>query len=153
MPPQGKADPAIYPKMRDLGMHMELPTSGDGVVRTVLMDWHVTAGTVTVMAAADGTASLYLSSGGGFIGGGESKPILHEAALHAIQLANGLVAKANAVDSSPLPREGVVYFYFNTHAGLRRAEAAEADLKSGTSEFSKLGGAMQAIVTGYRTMR
>ena len=34
----------------------------------VLMDWGISRGTVTVAAFADGTASVYLSSGGGSIG-------------------------------------------------------------------------------------
>ena len=35
----------------------------------IVMDGGVTKGTATVPALSDGTASVYLSSGGGFIGG------------------------------------------------------------------------------------
>src|SRR5258706_9121922 len=37
-----------------------------------VMDWGVTNGTAPVVAISDGTASIYLSSGGGSIGGGEA---------------------------------------------------------------------------------
>lgn len=37
-----------------------------------VMDWGVTNGTATVVAISDGTASIYLSSGGGSIGGGQA---------------------------------------------------------------------------------
>jgi hypothetical protein len=63
-----KADPAVYSQMRRQALEMQLPDVARGAVQIVLMDWHVDKGTVTVLAAADGTASLYLSSGAGLVG-------------------------------------------------------------------------------------
>jgi hypothetical protein len=65
MDAEPKADPAIYPKLRSHALGIRLGGLAEGAVHAVLMDWHVNTGTVTVMAAADGTASLYLSSGCG----------------------------------------------------------------------------------------
>ena len=65
----GKTDPAIYPRLRDKALKIRLPNLPPGSVHAVLMDWNVTNGTATVLAGAEGTASIYLSSGGGFIGG------------------------------------------------------------------------------------
>jgi hypothetical protein len=68
-----KANPAIYPKLREHALlKIRLNNLSGDSVHSVLMDWHVTNGTATVFAAADGTASLYLSSGGGFLGGGQN---------------------------------------------------------------------------------
>jgi hypothetical protein len=41
----------------------------------VLMDWGINNGTATVVAMSDGSASVYLSSGGGYIGGKGQEPI------------------------------------------------------------------------------
>lgn len=145
-----KADPAIYSQMRRTALEARLRNVPREAVHLVLMDWHVDKGTVTVVAAADGTASLYLSSGGGFIGGGQKVPSLREAALHAVAVATGLRFYFEPTDSTPLPSLGDVTFYMTTAADVRRAVAAEAKLRAGADPLAALGGAMQRIVTEYR---
>jgi hypothetical protein len=51
------------------------PTSTPTQPWVVIMDWGVTEGTATAVAFSDGTASVYLSSGGGFIGGASHESI------------------------------------------------------------------------------
>ena len=145
-----KADPAIYPKLRGHALEIRLGGIAEGAVHAVLMDWHVNTGTVTVMAAADGTASLYLSSGGGFIGGGQKFPEIREAALRAVQLATTLMPHFHATEALGLPAQGEIFFYRTTSAGVSRAVATEAKLREGTDPLGALGGAMQQIVTEYR---
>lgn len=146
-----KADPAIYSQMRRQALEMRLSNIARGAVHIVLMDWHVEKGTVTVVAAADGSASLYLSSGGGFIGGGQKIPAIREAALHAVALATGMQLYFERTETSPLPSLGDVTFYLTTSAGVHRAVAAEGKLRAGADPLAALGGAMQKIVTEYRT--
>ncbi|HEY1501149.1 MAG TPA: hypothetical protein VGF88_16365 [Acidobacteriaceae bacterium] len=145
-----KADPAIYSQMRRLALETALPNLPRDAVHAVLMDWHVDKGTVTVMAAADGSASLYLSSGGGFIGGGQKFREIRDAALHAVALANSLKFHFVMTDTTPLPALGDVTFYIVTSADVRMAVAPEAKLRAGTDPLASLGGAMQRIVTEYR---
>src|ERR1700761_6513254 len=90
----GKADPAIYPKLREHMLQLRLPNLPDGAIHAVLMDWPVTNGMMTALAATDGTASLYLSSGGGFLGGGQKYPAIREAALNAVEVAGRAFAQA-----------------------------------------------------------
>jgi hypothetical protein len=149
-PAPGKADPAIYPKMREHALTMRLPNLPVDAVSIVLMDWHVTNGTATVMAAADGTASIYLSSGGGFLGGGQRYLPMREAAQKAVQMATSSQSRFEPTETTPLPPAGQVYFYITTSSGVRRAVAREADLRSGTDPLSALGNTMQQIVTIYR---
>ena len=52
----------------------------------VVVDWGLPEGTATVVAIADGSASVYLSSGGALIGGGQSHQSIHDAALTTVQL-------------------------------------------------------------------
>jgi len=144
MQPHPKADPAIYPKVRELAL---TPKPGG---QKVLMDWNVGNGNCSVLAASDGTASLYLSSGGGYIGGAQKYPSIREAALNAVRLANALSTRFGATGDKSLPPRGEIYFYLTTGDGVYRAMATDAGLKDGSDPLVGLGSAMQRVVTEYR---
>ena len=145
-----KADPAIYRKLRDRMLQSRQHGFEPAAVQSVLMDWHVGNGTVTVFAAADGTASIYLSSGGGYIGGGEKYPAIRDAAQQAVRLATALSPHFKPTESVDLPPPGEVFFYLTTSEGVRLAVARETDLRMGKDPLVALGGIMQAVVTQYR---
>ena len=145
-----KTDPAVYSQMRRQALEIQLPNLPREAVHVALMDWHVDKGTVTVVAAADGSASLYLSSGGGYIGGSEKVPAIRDAALHAVALATSLRFYFQRTETSPLPSLGDVTFYITTGTGVSRAVAAESKLRAGADPLAGLSGAMQRIVTEYR---
>jgi rhodanese-related sulfurtransferase len=145
-----KADPAIYPKLRERALRFRVPDMADGAVHAVLMDWRVSNGMATIYACADGTASLYLSSGGGFIGGGQKYPAIREAALTAISVARKLIDQFEATESTDFPLPGDVQFFVVTNAGFRRGAAAEALLQQGIDPLLALANAMQMVVTQYR---
>jgi hypothetical protein len=90
----------------------------------VLMDWGVQSGTATVVAMADGSASIYLSSGGGSIGGIGKEPI-REAAKRAVAAAVQAKSSAHPTATYPLPHTGEVFFYFLTDDGVFTASASE----------------------------
>lgn len=114
------------------------------------MDFHVDHGTATVVASADGSASLYLSSGGGFLGGSHRCPAIREAALHAVALASALQCHFVTTETSALPPLGDVTFYVITGIGVRMAVASQDRLRAAADPLAGLGGAMQRIVTEYR---
>jgi hypothetical protein len=145
-----RPDPAVYSQMRRVALEAQMPNVPSGGVHVVLMDWHADKATVTVVASADGSASLYLSSGGGYIGGSERAPSIRQAALHAVALATSLRFHFERTEASPLPSLGDVTFYINTGAGVSCAVAAEARLRAGADPLAGLSGAMQKIVTEYR---
>jgi hypothetical protein len=146
-----KANPAIYPKMREHALlKIRLKNLSGDSVHSVLMDWNVTNGTATVLAAADGTASLYLSSGGGFLGGGQKYPEIRNAALHAVQLAADFFPHFKTTETIDLPAAGDVFFYLTTSNGVRMAVAKEANLRAGIDPLASLGATMQEIITQYR---
>jgi hypothetical protein len=149
-----KADPAIYPKMRGHALGLRLPKLPDSAIHAVIMDWRVLDGnaTATALAAADGTGSIYLSSGGGFIGGGQKHPQIHEAALLAIHIALGLSSKFEFTETTDLPPIGEIYFYITTNSGMRIAIAKDTKVKDGTDSLLALYVTMQQIVTFYRLM-
>jgi hypothetical protein len=145
-----KAEPAIYPKMRESALQWRRHNLSNDSVHVVLMDWNVSNGTCSVMAAADGSASIYLSSGGGYIGGGQKFSEIREAALQAVRIAPGLLSQFERTETIDLPGPGKVYFYLTTNAGIYRAVATEAKLSAGIDPLGSLGAIMQEIITRYR---
>ncbi len=124
------------------------PTRAWGVV----MDWVVTNDTVTIVAFSDGSASLYLSSGGGFLGGGSHEPV-RNAAQRMVAAAVECQRYARATSDFPLPERGRVNFYFRTDAGVLTASALEADLRQHRGPLAILGDAGQDVITQYRLIQ
>ena len=154
-----KADPRLYPALRDQIFQTRREKIGlpvpahDTDPWAVVMDWNVAEGTATVVGIADGTASVYLSSGGGFIGGGQSHDSLRQAAMRAVVVAGEFQAEMRPVTSYPLPHPGEVLFYVLTDAGVFGASASENELSTHRHRLSKLGDAMQEIMTQYRLIQ
>lgn len=103
----------------------------------------------TVVALGDGTASLYLSSGGGVIGGGPH-PSINRAARRLVELAGNHVSKMSPVSEFPLPSAGDVTFYVLTTNGVLQAHALEETLGGGTHPLSGLFFAGHDVITGLR---
>jgi hypothetical protein len=118
-----------------------------------VMDWGVTNGTATVVAISDGTASIYFSSGGGSIGGGQSHDSIRKAAQKMVSIAAELQPQMQATDTYPLPQRGQVTFYVLTDAGVCTANAPQEELSSHHNPLSKLGDAAQEIITQYRLIQ
>jgi hypothetical protein len=124
-----------------------------GEALAVLMDWGIPAGTATVAAYADGTASIYLSSGGGYLGGGQSHESIRNAAMRTVEIASELKSLMRPTTTYPLPQSGQVTFYVRTDVGVLTATAPEDNLRSHRSPLYKLGDSAQTIVTEYRLMQ
>jgi hypothetical protein len=133
---------------------LNLPTPWPpGKPFAVLMDWPVSRGIATTVAVADGTASVYFSNGGGLIGGGQAHKAIRSAAVRALQVAAKLRSQMQITTEYPLPSAGLCYFYAVSDAGVFTASALEAELRTHRHVLSKLGGAMQAIITLYRILK
>jgi hypothetical protein len=115
----------------------------------VLMDWGVTKGTASVVAVSDGNASVYLSSGGGFIGG-VGQEAIRKAARNAVLVAREFQPQMTGTNDYPLPARGEVIFYALTDSGVFTAKRQQHEMETQHDSFSKLGNAMQAIITEYR---
>ncbi|MHC4415713.1 MAG: hypothetical protein ACYS0G_10545 [Planctomycetota bacterium] len=115
----------------------------------VLMETGYPEAVATLVAVADGSASLYFSNGGGIIGGGEHEPV-RAACASFIDLAARSGADLPATDEFPLPARGSVRFYVVTTAGVRTAEAVEDDLGHDRHELSPLFHGAQELITAIR---
>ncbi len=121
------------------------PTEPWGVV----MDWGMQRGIATVVAISDGTASVYLSSGGGFIGGQGQEPI-RRAAQSAVGAAKAMQLPEQPATTFPLPEPHGVFFYLLTDVGVFMFRTSEQELNSPAHPLRKLGDAMQGVITQYR---
>ena len=117
----------------------------------VVMDWGIVNGTATVLAFSDGSASVYLSSGGGYIGG-QPKEAINKAAKEATALAAECQAQAHRTTNFPLPQTHQVIFYLLTDQGVVTATSTEQELQGSSRSLAKLGNAMQNVITQYRLL-
>lgn len=118
----------------------------------VVTDWGDAQGVTTIIAVADGSASVYPSSGAASIGGGQSHESIRNAALKTVEVAGTAQPSMHATKEFPLPSRGQVSFYAVTDSGVFTATASQDDVRSDRSPFSGLGAAAQNIVEEYRRL-
>jgi hypothetical protein len=116
----------------------------------VLMDMPVTSGTATIAAFADGTASIYISKGGGYLGGSQTYPAIREAGLRFIATARKFQAQMRVTQQFPLPEHGEVIFYVATGRGVYTVKAPQAELNKRSHPLTELYAAAQDVITQYR---
>jgi hypothetical protein len=150
---------SVYLGLRDQALKLKRDKIGLPVPSSstepwaALMDWGVTNGTATIVAVEDGSASIYLSSGGGSIGGGQSHETIRRAAQKMVYVANEFQPHMQATDTYPLPESGQVIFYVLTDAGVFTAKVSQEELSLHRSPLSKLGDAAQEIITQCRLIQ
>ena len=146
----------LYLALRDQALRVKREQIGLPVPQhpgdpfAVIMDWALSEGTATVVAISDGTASLYDSTGGGAIGGAQSHDSIQQAAKYAVATAAEFRSQMRKVTTYPLPQHGEVVFYLLTDDGVFSQSAPEEELSSARHPLSRLGDAMQAVITQYR---
>jgi hypothetical protein len=152
LPQRPKKD--VYLGIRDLALHGSREKIGIEAMRSpsvpwgVVMDWGLLDGTATVVALSDGSASVYWSSGGGWIGGKNIEPV-QKAAQKAVRIAAEFVDLMTSASAFPLPGRGDVIFYSLTDNGVVTATGREKDLREHRHPLSKLGDAIQEVITEF----
>jgi hypothetical protein len=86
------------------------------VVYGVIMDWGIDGATATTVSYQTGDASLYLSSGGSIIGGGQHENV-NSSAKQFVRLAQTFLNATTKTEITPLPSTDEVRFYFLTNKG------------------------------------
>ncbi len=125
------------------------PSSADQPVWGVLMETGYPEGTATLVCMTDGNASLYLSGGGGIIGGSGHEKV-RRAATAFVTLANRHSTSMKTTQTFPLPVAGRTVFYFLTDNGVLTADALEDDLGEGRHALSRLFHAGHDVITELR---
>jgi hypothetical protein len=153
---KGSSDPAeVYAGLRQLaltGSRSKLglaPTSNRTEPWGVVIDWGLQKGTATVIAMSDGSASVYFSTGGGYIGGKGQEPI-RIAAERSVDAAKLVPLPHTPTTAFPVPEQHGVFFYLLTDAGVFIFRTSEQELNSTGHPLRKLGDNMQGVITQYR---
>jgi hypothetical protein len=115
----------------------------------VLTEMGLPNGWATLVALADGTTSLYLSGGGGFIGCGGHAAIAAATRALVAEAERHLEAMVPTADF-PFPTAGRVRFYALTLAGKRTAEVGWKELEAGRHALAPLFYYSNEVVTQVR---
>jgi hypothetical protein len=139
--------------LRDQLLHSTGQQMGVAPIRGVwgvVMERGYAKGTATVIALADGTASLYLSTGGS-VAGGKAYPPAHAAALKLCEAAADSLRETITTQTFPSPAKGRARFYVLTPEGVRVAEGgilAPADV--GLDALTPLRAAGDAVLDALK---
>jgi hypothetical protein len=156
--PVSKPSPeVVYQGLRNMVLHGTRERFGLAPAKSstepwgVVMDWGVANGTATVMALADGSASIYMSGGGGYLGG-QKQEAVRVAAHLAVETAAEFQSQMKLTNDYVLPASGEVIFYILTDSGVFTASDKEEELREPGHPLVKLGNAMQNVITQYRIL-
>jgi len=149
------ARPDTYQDLRSMVLHLDPSTLAmpDGTpwggAAVALMEIGLPKGTASVVAIADGTVSMYVSTGGGVIGAGA-----HVAVRGVAERFRTVAAESRdqlrRSDDFPLPAAGEVRFQVRTMDGDFSGAAPEAALRAGRHPLTALYRAGQDLLTEIR---
>jgi len=126
-----------------------VPADAAGSVWGAMMETAYPNGVATLVCLADGTTSLYTSTGGGMIGAGGHPSVV--AANHAFREAiSSHVGQLAPEPVADLPRPGNVILRALTHDGHLAATALEDDLGYGRHPLSPVFHAAHEVITELR---
>ena len=115
----------------------------------VLMETGYPRAVATLVAFADGSASLYFSNGGGMIGAGQH-PEPAAAAKSLVEIAGANLSRFALTSEFPLPTLGRTRFFVVTAHGVLTAEAADDDLGNNRLPLSPVFHAAHALIAEMR---
>ena len=131
---QGLRDMAFSATPEQLGLSFPADKT---VVYGVIMDWGMEGAIATIVAYQTGDASLYLSSGGGVIGGGQHQNV-NSAAKQFVTLAQTFLDKTTKTEITSLPDKDVVKFYLLTNQGVYVGQETMNNFENNSSTWLKL---------------
>ncbi|HET9085330.1 MAG TPA: hypothetical protein VFN41_13100 [Candidatus Limnocylindrales bacterium] len=145
----------IFADLRSMALTVDLatlhtpaeePWSGAGVA---MMEIGMDRAVASIVAIADGTVSMYTSTGGGVIGAGEHAAVRAEAARFRTVIADARGVLTRSTDF-PLPEPGEVRFQARIGDDGFSAAAPESALRGGRHPLSTVYAAGQDLLTEIR---
>ncbi|MCW2750713.1 MAG: hypothetical protein JWR83_1823 [Aeromicrobium sp.] len=118
----------------------------------MLMETGYDSAVATIVSLADGTTSMYFSSGGGTIGAGDHESVA-DATRAFVAAAGDFASYALPTADFPSPGIGEVRFQFLTFGGGLTASASEDDLGNQRHALSPLFFAGQDVITQIRLVQ
>lgn len=119
------------------------------IVFGVIIDWEISDATATIVSYQTGDASLYLSSGGGIIGGGHHENV-NTAAKKFVSLGQAFLDKATKDPPIFLPETDQVKFYLLTNKGIYGGQDTIDHLEKNNSAWQALFDEGNKVLTELR---
>ena len=120
-----------------------------GKQAVVIMDAHSHDGVASLMSSTEGDASMYFSSGGVLIGGGEHRSVRAAAIAFARAVSKHKEAMQKTEDF-PYPATGNVRFYLRTRDGVFFIEVAESELVADAHALSATYRQAEKVIAEYQ---
>ena len=143
----------VYAGLRRQVIDLQAEQLGDqfaqAPILALLMETGYDQAVATLVAVADGTTSLYFSTGGGIIGAGAHEAVV-QASRRWLEAGATFLEQLDPVADPPLPAVGQTQFVAVTHDGPRTAVAPEEDLSREHHELSPLFYAAQDVIAEVR---
>jgi hypothetical protein len=127
------------------------PTEELPHVWAAVFDWGMKGGSASIIAVADGSVSMYTSSGGGMIGAGEHESVRVPAARFLRAVESILDSLSEATDA-PLPQANEFALIALTYDGMRRA-VADLRLLQRADPLARAWIAGQDVITALRELQ
>jgi hypothetical protein len=128
------------------------PTTALPRVWGALLDMGMPNGVASLLSVADGTTSLYTSTGGGIIGGGFHAPV-REATERFLALLEKTLGEFEPRAVFELPASGRVAFVVRTYDADFGADVAQADFTGGKHPLTPVFVAADKVLTALRLSR
>jgi hypothetical protein len=125
------------------------PVVDGGRMLGVVMDMGYDTAVVSIVGLADGTASMYISNGGGMIGLGDNPPVA-AAAKRWVEVAEEAAPVLVERGDDELPPDGEIRFNVLTTGTPLEAQVPESELATGTHPLSALYAAGQELIGEIR---
>lgn len=150
---ENAAPAEVYAGLRRQVLDLRADQLGDefaqAPILALLMETGYEQAVATLVAVADGTTSLYFSTGGGIIGAGAHESVAL-ASRRWLEEGAAFLGELEPVADPPLPAVGQTQFVAVTNDGLRAAVAPEEDLGRNRHALTPLFYAAQEVITQVR---
>lgn len=123
----------------------------NNTVYGVIIDWNTNTGIATIAAYKTGDASIYFSTGGGFIGG-IGQPTVVDASKSLVEFSNKVLNSSALTKDISLPEKGNVKFFLLTNNGKFSHEETYSSLENSNSDWSSLFNYANNLITAYREL-
>jgi hypothetical protein len=134
----------MKPEQINVSRSSEIPN-----VWGVMMEIGMGGAVVTVVSLADGTTSMYFSSGGGIIGAGQHEEVALASKMFigAAERCLELIPQSIAC---PMPAQGNVRFHLLTFDGYRSVENVENEIQKPSHPLYRIYESGQWVITKVR---
>lgn len=145
----------IYAEMRKMAfsvtakeLGLQIPNNSKKIYG-IISDFNLGEGTVTVVTFITGDASIYLSTGGGFIGSGQHESV-KKVSKEFVDNGHLYSYKGEKSNNLDLPKNGNINFYFLSNLGQTKITESISKIENRESEFHKLFVDLNKVMTEIR---